>query len=156
MTSLAIGSEMSIHPFWAAQLASLITDEASVAVSINSNFADMFSPESAVELPKHTRINDHSIKLIENWQPSYRPIYNLGPVELETLKIYIKANLANGFICLSKSPAGTPILFVQKPDGSFWLCIDYWDLNNLTIKNWYPLLLIGKLLDWLGWTRHFT
>ena len=75
---------------------------------------------------------------------------------METLKIYIKTNLANNFIRPSKSPAGAPILFNWKPDGSFHLCVDYWGLNNLTIKNRYPLFLISKLLDWLGRVKRFT
>ena len=87
------------------------------------------------ELPEHTGINDHPIDLLDDKQPPYGPIYNLGSVELETLKTYIEANLASGFIKPSKSPAGAPILFVQKKDGSFRLCVDYRELNNLTIKN---------------------
>lgn len=157
MASLAARSEMSIHPSWAAQIASLIADEAPVTVSAEySVFADVFSSESAAELPEHTRINDHPIELIDGQQPPSGPIYSLGPVELETLKTYIKTNLANGFICPSKSPARAPILFVRKPDGSFRLCVDYRGFNNLTIKNRYPLPLIGKSLDWLGRAKQFT
>ena len=77
-------------------------------------------------------------------------------MELETLKIYIKINLANGFICPSKSPAGAPILFDRKPNRSLHLCLDYRDLNNITIKNRYLLPLIGESLDWLGRARRFT
>ena len=102
------------------------------------------------ELPEHTGINDHAIKLVDGQQPPYGPIYSLGPVELETLKAYIKTNLANMFIRPSKSPAGAPILFDRKSDGSLRLCVDYRGLNNLTIKNRYPLLLIGESLDRLG------
>ena len=54
-----------------------------------------------------------------------------------------------------KSPASASILFDKKPDSSFCLCIDYQDLNNLTIKNWYPLPLIGKVLDCLGQVKQF-
>ena len=72
------------------------------------------------------------------------------------MKTYIKANLASGFIRPSKSPAGAPILFVRKKDDSLSLCINYKELNNLTIKNRYPLLLIGELLDCLGRAKHFT
>ncbi len=61
-----------------------------------------------------------------------------------------------GFIQPSKSPARAPILFDKKLDGSFRLCINYWDLNKLTIKNRYPLPLIGKALDQLGWAKRFT
>ena len=75
---------------------------------------------------------------------------------METLKTYIETNLANGFIRLSKSPAGAPILFDRKPDGSLRLCVDYRGLNNITIKNRYPLPLIGESLDRLGRARRFT
>ena len=77
-------------------------------------------------------------------------------MELKTLKAYIEINLANGFIRPSKSPAGAPILFDQKSDGSLRLCVDYQGLNNLTIKNRYPLPLIGELLDRLGRAKQFT
>ena len=82
--------------------------------------------------------------------------YSLGLVELETLKTYIETNLANGFIRLSKSPAGALILFDRKSDESLCFCVDYWGFNNITIKNKYPLSLIGELLDQLGWARRFT
>ena len=75
---------------------------------------------------------------------------------METLKAYIETNLANGFIRPSKSPAGAPILFDRKSDGSLRLCVDYRGLNNLTIKNRYPLPLVGESLDRLGRARRFT
>ena len=157
VASLAVGTKMTIHPSRTAQIASLIADEAPVTVPAEySDFADVFLPESAAELPEHTGINDHPIELIDDRQPPYGPIYSLGPVELETLKTYIEANLANGFIRPSKSPAGAPILFVRKSDGSLRLCVDYRGLNNLTIKNRYPLPLIGESLDRLGRARRFT
>lgn len=121
-----------------------------------SDFADVFSKKSAAVLPERTDLNKHAIELREGKQPPYGPIYSLGPVELETLKTYIETNLANGFIRPSKSPAGAPILFVRKPDGSLRLCVDYRGLNNLTIKNRYPLLLIGESLDRLGRAKRFT
>ena len=134
----------------------LIAKKASIKVSAKYlDFADVFSPDLASELRKHTLINTHAIKLIDSQQPPYGPIYSLGPVELDTLKAYIETNLANGFIKLSKSPTGTPILFDQKSDGSLWLCVNYRSLNNLTIKNRYPLSLIGELLDRLGRVRQF-
>ena len=68
-------------------------------------------------------------------------------MELEILKAYIETNLANSFIRLSKSPAGAPILFNWKSNSFFWLCVNYQGFNNLTIKNWYPLSLVGELLD---------
>ena len=77
-------------------------------------------------------------------------------MELETIKIYIKNNLANGSIRPFKSPIRALIFFDKKLHGSLRLYINYQGLNNLTIKNRYPLLLVGKSLDWLGWTWHFT
>ena len=75
-------------------------------------------------LLEQTGVNDHAIKLEEGKQPPYEPIYNLGSIELKTLKIYIKTNLANSFIESSKSPANAPILFVCKPNGSFCLYVN--------------------------------
>ena len=101
-------------------------------------------------------MNEHAIELEKSKQPPFGLIYSLGPVELETLKTYIETNLANGFIQPSKSPVGAPILFDQKPDGSLRLCVDYWGLNNITVKNQYRLPLIDELLNWLGRTKRFT
>ena len=120
-----------------------------------SDFSDVFLEEKALILPEAIKLNQHAIELQEGQQPPYRPIYSLGPVELETLKTYIETNLANGFIWPSKSPAGAPILFVVKPNGSLRLYVDYRGLNNLTIKNRYPLPLIGESLDQLGQAKGF-
>ena len=117
---------------------------------------DIFSPDLVTELPEYTEINTHAIDLEEGKQPPYRPIYNLGLVELETFKTYIKTNKANSVILPSKYPAATPILFDKKPDRSHCLYIDYWSLNNITIKNRYPLLLFGESFDCLARAKRFT
>ena len=131
-----------------AQVGALLYDKAPIeAPAKYLDYHDFFSAENAAELPNNTGINEHTIKLEKSKQPPFGPIYSLGPVELETLKTYIKTNPANSFIRPSKSPTEASILFDRKPDGSFRLCIDYWDLNNITIKNRYPLPLIGKSLD---------
>lgn len=77
-------------------------------------------------------------------------------MELKTLKIYIETHLKIGFIRPFKSLAGALILFDNKPDSKFHLCINYKGLNNFIIKNQYPLPLIGELLDQLGSTKRFT
>ena len=149
--------EMTVDPGRKAQIGALLFDEAPTEVPAEySDYSDVFSAENAAELPENTGINEHAIELEEGKQPSFGPIYSLGPVELETLKTYIETNLANGFIRPSKSPAGAPILFDRKPDGSLRLCVDYRGLNNITIKNRYPLPLIGESLDRLGRARRFT
>ena len=114
------------------------------------NYSNIFLAEYIVELPENTRINKYAIKLKEDKQSLFGPIYSLEPVELETLKTYIKTNLANGFIWPLKSFARASILFNKKSDRNLHFCINYWDFNNLIIKNQYLLSLIGKLLDWLG------
>ena len=101
-------------------------------------------------------MNKHAIKLEEGKQLLFGPIYSLGLVELKTLKTYIETNLANGFIRPFKFPAEASIFFDQKPDRSFCLCVDYWGLKNIMIKNQYPLFLIGESLDWLGRAKWFT
>ena len=151
------GTNIVIHLFWVAQIRLLKVNKASITVPTKySDYTDIFLSELVAELPEHISINDHAIKLEDGKRPPYGPIYSLEPVELETLKAYIKTNLANGFIRLSKSPTEAPILFNHKSDGSFCLCVNYRGLNNLTIKNRYPLSLISKLLDCLGQAKQFT
>ena len=157
LSSAPLVASLDVHPSRRPQISGLIAEEAPTKVPAEYlDFADVFSPDLASELPEHTGINDHAIELVDSQQPPYGPIYSLGPVELETLKAYIETNLANGFIRPSKSPAGAPILFDRKSDGSLQLCVDYPGLNNLTIKNWYPLPLIGESLDRLGRAKRFT
>ena len=140
-----------------AQVGALLFDKASTKVlAESSDYSNVFLTENAAELPENTGMNEHAIKLEKSKQPPFGPIYSLGAVELETLKTYIKTNLANNFIRPSKSPAKAPILFDWKSDKSFRLCVDYRSLNNITIKNRYPLPLIGESLDQLGRTRWFT
>ncbi len=103
-----------------------------------------------MELFENTRMNEHAIELMDGNQLPYEHIYAFSPVELETLKIYIKTHLKTGFIQPSKSPAGILILFDKKLDGSLCLSVDYRSLNNLTIKNQYLLPLIDEFLDRLG------
>ena len=107
-----ITSEMAISLAHKARISLLKAEEAPVTVPAEySDFANVFSEKLARVLPEHIEINTYSIDLEEGKQPLYESIYSLGLMELKTLKTYIKTNLANGFICLSKSSAGTPILF---------------------------------------------
>ena len=112
--------------------------------------------KNVIKLLVHTRLNNYAINLEKDKQSSFGPIYSLKPVKLETLKTYIKTNLANGFIWPFKFPTNALILFDQKPNKSLHLCMDYWGFNNITIKNKYPLPLIGKSLNQQGWTKKFT
>ncbi|KAL4366658.1 hypothetical protein GQ457_05G024200 [Hibiscus cannabinus] len=73
----------------------------------------------------------------------------MSPVELKELKKQLQEIQDKGFIRPSLSPWGAPVLFVKKKDGTMRLCIDYRQLNKLTIKNWYPLPRIEDLFDQL-------
>ena len=109
-----------------------------------------------MELLKNTEMNEHTIELIDSKQLSYGLIYIFSLMELETLKVYIKTYLKTGFIQSFKSFVSALIFFDKKPNSSLCLCIDYWDLNNLIIKNWYPLPLISETLDHLDRAKRFT
>lgn len=110
ITVFSVGS--NIHPSRETQIALLDVKKVSI-ISVYANNTNVFSPYSAAELSKYTSINNHPIDQIDNEQPPYGLIYNLEPVELETLKTYIKTNLANGFITSSKLPVAALILFIH-------------------------------------------
>ncbi|GJV43006.1 putative reverse transcriptase domain-containing protein [Tanacetum coccineum] len=82
--------------------------------------------------------------------------YRLAPFELEELSGQLKELQDKGFIRPSSSPWGAPVLFVKKKDGSFRMCIDYRELNKLTVKNRYPLPRIDDLFDQLQGSQFFS
>ena len=83
-------------------------------------------------------------------------IYKCSPAELEATREYIEKNLRKGFLKHSQSPCGSPIVFARKKDGTLRICVDYRGLNKLTIKNRYPLPLIGELLERISTAKRFT
>nr|GEY98479.1 putative reverse transcriptase domain-containing protein [Tanacetum cinerariifolium] len=83
-------------------------------------------------------------------------LYRLEPSELVELSGQLKELQDKGFILPSSSPWGVPVLFVKKTDGSLKMCIDYRELNKLTVKNRYPLLRIDVLFDQLQWSHFFS
>ena len=91
--------EMPVHFEKQAQVGALLFNKAPTRILAEYfDYSNVFSTEYAAELPENTGINEHAIKLEEDKQPLFGPIYSLEPVELEILKTYIKTNLANGFI----------------------------------------------------------
>ncbi|GKA98263.1 putative reverse transcriptase domain-containing protein [Tanacetum coccineum] len=85
-----------------------------------------------------------------------KSLYRLVPYELEKLSRQLKELQDKGFIRPSSSPWGAPVLFVKKKDGSFSMCIDYRELNKLTVKNRYPLSRIDDLFDQLQGSQFFS
>jgi len=102
------------------------------------------------------RAFDHAIDLKYGATPPWGPIYPMSAYQLEELNKYLHKMLAEGKIVHSKSPAGAPILFVPKPDGRLQLCVDYRQLNKLTILNKYPLPLITELRERVASATIFT
>ncbi|KAL0549084.1 hypothetical protein IC582_013564 [Cucumis melo] len=80
----------------------------------------------------------------------------MAPTELKELKVQLQKLLDRGFIRPSVSPWGAPVLFVKKKDGSMRLCIDYRDLNKVTVQNRYPLPRIDDLFDQLQGATVFS
>ncbi|GJZ57091.1 putative reverse transcriptase domain-containing protein [Tanacetum coccineum] len=116
-------------------------------VSIVQDFPEVF-PEDLSGLPP-TRKVEFQMDLVPGAAPVARAPYRLAPSEIKELSEQLKELSDKGFIRPSSSPWGAPVLFVKKKDGSFRMCIDYRELNKLTMKNRYPLPRIDDLFDQL-------
>src|SRR4051794_979127 len=90
---------------------------------------------------------DHMIKLVPNVQPINCKIYPPNPNEQKQLDKFLKENLQSGRIRPSKSPMASPFFFVKKKDGTLTPVQDYQKLNEIMIKNCYPLPFIQDLVD---------
>ena len=73
--------------------------------------------------------------------------YQMAPLALKELKTQLQEMLDSGFIRPSVSPWGAPVLIIKKKDGTLRSCIDYRELNKVTVKNKYPLPKIDDLFD---------
>ena len=89
-------------------------------------------------------------------QPPFLKMYNISPRESDALEEWLTEHLAKGHVRESISPAGAPVVFSPKKNGVLRVCIDYRKLNAMTIKNRYPLPLIGELLDRLNGAKIFS
>ncbi|KAD6119182.1 hypothetical protein E3N88_10453 [Mikania micrantha] len=117
-------------------------------------YPDVF-PDELPGLPPDREI-EFSIDLIPGAQPISKAPYHMAPLELKELKEQLQKLLELGFIRPSVSPWGAPVLFVKKKDGSMRLCIDYRELNKITIQNRYPLPRIDDLFDQLQGAKFFS
>jgi hypothetical protein len=116
-------------------------------VLVVNEFPDVFPEELPGMLP------DQDIEFVIELKPGTTPIYKtpfrMTTLELAELKEHIRELLEKGFIHPSSSPCGAPVIFVPKKDGTQRLCMDYRALNEVTVKNKYPLLRIDDLFDQL-------
>ncbi|GJX38275.1 putative nucleotidyltransferase, ribonuclease H [Tanacetum coccineum] len=116
-------------------------------IPVVREFPEVF-PEDLPGLPPFRQV-EFQIDLIPGAAPVSRAPYRLAPSEMQELSDQLQELADRGFIRPSTSPWGAPILFVKKKDGSFRMCIDYRELNKLTVKNRYPLPMIDDLFDQL-------
>jgi hypothetical protein len=118
------------------------------------NYPDVFFSE-IIGLPPDREV-EFSIDLIPGTQPIHKAPYRMAPSELRELKEQLQELLDRGFIRPSVSTWGAPVLFVKKNDGSMRTCIDYCELNKVTVKNKYPLPRINDLFDQLKGASVFS
>ncbi|KAI3765101.1 hypothetical protein L2E82_15127 [Cichorium intybus] len=123
-------------------------------VAVVKEFADVF-PDELPGLPPDRQL-EFTIDLVPGAAPIARAPYRLAPSEMAELRKQLQELLDRGFIRPSTSPWGAPILFVKKKDGSMRMCIDYRELNKITIKNKYPLPRIDDLFDQLQGASYFS
>ncbi|GJY52541.1 putative reverse transcriptase domain-containing protein [Tanacetum coccineum] len=123
-------------------------------ISVVRDFVDVFL-EDLSGLPPQRQV-EFRIDLIPGATPVAKSPYRLAPSEMQELSGQLQELQDKGFIRPSHSLWGAPVLFVKKKDGSFHMCIDYRELNKLTIKNRYPLPRIDDLFDQLEVLRFFS
>ncbi|KAJ0016666.1 hypothetical protein Pint_11808 [Pistacia integerrima] len=112
-------------------------------------------PEDLPRLPPEREIN-FTIELVPSAVPVSKAPYRMAPLELKELKIQLQELVDKGFIRPSVSPWGAPVLFVKKKDGTWRLCIDYRQLNKMTVRNKYRLPRIDDLFDQLQGSKVFS
>ena len=116
-------------------------------IPVVSEFADVF-PDEIIGLPPEREV-EFGIELVPGTTPISKTPYRMALAELKELKAQLEEMLESGFIRPSTSPWGAPVLFVKKKDGTLRLCIDYRELNKVTVKNKYPIPRIDDLFDQL-------
>ena len=116
-------------------------------IPVVREFPDVY-PEDLLGIPLDREI-DFQIELAPGTERISKAPYRMAPLELKELKVQMEELVSKGFIRPSTSPWEAPVLFVKKRDGSLRLCIDYRELNKVTIRNQYLLPQIDDLFDQL-------
>ena len=123
-------------------------------IPVIKEFTDVF-PEELLGLPPEREV-DLSIEVVQGTTPISRAPYRMASTELKELKTQLQELLDKGFVRPSVSPWGAPVLFVKKKDDTLRMCIDYRQINKVTVKNKYLLLRIEDLFDQLKGSSVFS
>ena len=123
-------------------------------IPVVRDFKDVF-PEEISEMPPKRDI-DFAIDLIPGMSPISKAPYRMAPSEMKELNAQLEELLGKGYISPSISPWGAPVLFVNKKDGSLRLCIDYRELNAVTVKNMYSQPRKDDMFDQLRGSTIFS
>jgi hypothetical protein len=123
-------------------------------VLVVNEYLEVF-PEELPRMPPDRDI-EFIIDLVAGTSPIAKRPYRMAASELAELKRQLEELQQSGFIRPSSSPWGAPVLFVKKKDGSMRMCLDYRALNEVTIKNKYPLPRIDDLFDQLKGAKYFS
>ena len=148
--SVTKASKLLNQSTWSILASVMDTREGEISLTtepVVKEYPDVF-PEELPRLPSHREI-DFVIELEPNTTPISRAPYRMAPTELKELKVQLQKLLDKGFIRPSVSPWRAPVLFVKKKDRSMRLCIDYRELNKVTVKNKYHFPRIYGLFDQL-------
>jgi hypothetical protein len=145
------------NDIWALAIVQLCATEQQSVVSpsisaVLGELQDVFQDPSE---PPH-REYDHSIPLLPGAMPVNSRPYKYSPLHKDEIERQVKSLLQSGLITPSSSPFASPVLLVQKKDGSWRFCVDYRRLNNITVKNKFPMPLIDEILDELQGARYFS
>ena len=145
------------NDLWAMAIVNFVEQSTSSPLpeleALLEEFDDVFAKPTT--LPP-SRVYDHTIPLVPQAVPVNSKPYRYSPGHKDEIERQVKELLDAGLISHSSSPFASPVLLVQKKDGSWRFCVDYRKLNDLTIKNIFPLPIIEEILDELVGSQYFT
>ncbi|KAM0905424.1 hypothetical protein ACQ4PT_017397 [Festuca glaucescens] len=142
-----------IEPVASAPLSSIDKVVPAEVQQLLEEYSDIFKEPTT--LPPHREF-DHTIPLDPAAKPVNSRPYRYSPLQKDEIERQVTAMLQSGVITRSMSPYASPVLLVQKKDGTWRFCVDYRCLNDITIKNKFPLPIVDELLDELAGTKYFS
>nr|CAD40090.2 OSJNBb0012A12.12 [Oryza sativa Japonica Group] len=148
------GRVVTVHALSSESLRSSLNQIALEEIPIVQEYADVF-PDDLPGMPPKRDI-EFRIDLVPGTTPIHKRPYRMAANELAEVKRQVDDLLQKGYIRPSSSPWGAPVIFVEKKDHTQRMCVDYRALNDVTIKNKYPLPRIDDLFDQLKGATVFS